>query len=174
MIVIGFKITESRPQDIPRDAWRHILRTAHRIVGEHWHHDILPDHFTAKARYRYRHKLRTRKYQREKERAGTSGRPYRKGMGAVVMGGQVDNVLTGYMMDQLKSAKAIRAFPTRVTVRMFGPRYITMRPYQSNQPDKAKEIVTTTEEQKKTLARLFEQSIVDQLNAYRAPRTTNI
>lgn len=173
MILIRMK--ETRPIDIGRDPWRIIMRRAHQAMGEHWHANILPDHFTPQAKYRYRHKLRSKKYRNEKRRAAQQGRPFRKGQQPVIMGGEVDNVLTGYMKQQLEQSKTIRAFPSRVTVRMFGPRYITMNNKDSsNQPDKRREITETTIEQKKELAKVLKDSVVDQLNAYRASRTRTI
>lgn len=161
MILIRMK--ETRPADIGRDPWRIIMRRAHQLMGEHWHQQFLPDHFTPQAKFRYRHQLRTRGYLKRKP-----------SLPDVIMGGQVDNVVTGYMMEQLKSSKAIRAYPSRVTIKMHGPRYVTMRSWKIRQPNKAKEIATVTADQKKTLAGVLKQSVIDQIAAYRAPRTTTI
>lgn len=174
MILIKTTVYEKRPLDVVRDAWRDICRNAHQAMGEHWHQNILPDHFTEKARYRYRHKLRSFRYRLRKERLAAAGKPYAKGGAPILMGGKVDNVLTGYMQKQLESSKTIQAFPSRVTIKMFGPRYITMRAYKKDGPDKGKEITTVTNDQRKELAKVFQTSIDDQLASYRQQRRTEI
>lgn len=168
------KLVEQRPIDIGRDPWRIIMRAAHQKMGEHWHHEMLPDHFTPTARSRYRHQLRTSRYRKEKADKAARGIPFRKNQPPILMGGQIDNVLTGYMKQQLEQQRTIRAFPSRVTIRMFGPRYITMTPYKSRQPNKSKEITMVTADQKKVLAGVLKDAIVEGIENYRKPTTTNL
>lgn len=197
MAFLRVKITESRPRDIPRDVWRHILRRAHQEVGDVWHKEILPEHFKPGARAKYRHRLRRLRYDRRKSQR--IGRAWAPSNPVVVEGPQpTDNILSGAMQRELKRQRTVRAFPTRVTVTMFGPRYMTMRAftgdaaravqegwtygrgrefskrYSGNQPDKRKEITTVTIAERRRLAAVLEKSVADQLAAYRAPKTTEI
>ena len=180
MILIRTKIYEERPLDVARDAWRNIMREAHADQGEHWHRTMLPDHFNERAKFRYHHQARTKGYKQSKKRAAQRGGDKR---GPVLMGGVVDNVRSGVLMRALTNVASIRAFPTRVTVTMYGPRYISMKPNRfnggrngkgSNQPDKAKEILTTTLDQQQELAKVLDDSVTRRLNQYRAPRTITI
>jgi hypothetical protein len=192
--VLTANLRQDRPPDVARDAWRDISRAGLQAVAEHWHVHILPDHFTEQARYRYRHQLRGIKYGRRKAHLAAAGRPFEQG-GAPVIGPQpTDNVLTGYMQQQLQSSKAITAYPTRVTLKMYGPRYMTMRVFRGDvkeairrgwtygkgkkfhsgsgrdQPDKVREITTITADQMGELVGVLEQRTTELLAAYRAPR----
>jgi hypothetical protein len=192
------KLVSSRPLDIPRDVWRAILRKGHQDVGDAWHTKILPEHFTARARAKYRHRLRRLRYDKRKREIAASGRPWsRQNPNPVILAGAVDNVLTGFMMKQLQQSKTVRAFPSRVTITMYGPTYISANTFtgnakqamqegwtygkgkkfsakSGNQPDKRREITTVTQEEKRMLAGVLEQSVSEQLAAYRAPTTINI
>jgi hypothetical protein len=169
-----------------------------QALADHWHSQMLDDHFRPEATAKYRHQLRGKKYRKRKQWLAQQGRPWVKGGKPIVMGGMVDNVLTGYMRDQLKNNSAILAYPTRVTLKMYGPRYMTMRTFRgdarkairegwtygkgqkfssrsgANQPDKVKEITTITAGQMKELAEVAEREVQRQLRQARAPRTTTI
>jgi len=132
------KIT--RPPGVSARRHREWMRAAFFAQGNHWQQQILPSRFVAGTSYP--RKKRTEKYLRQKLNAARRGK--------AILGGLVDNVYTGFLRDKLTAPASIRAFPTRVTVRMVGPRYIGMRVYQSNQPDKAKELLwVSAAEQKK-------------------------
>jgi len=198
MAFLNVKILQTRPLDIPRDVWRNILRRGHQKVGQVWHEEILPEHFTERAKFKYRHQQRRPGYRKRKMAAAAAGRGIsRQNNTPVILGGQVDNVATGYMMGELKRQRTVRAFPTRVTITMFGPRYMSMRTFtgdakraiaegwtygkgkkfsrwSGNQPDKRKEITTTTIEERKRLSQVLVDSVTEDLAAYRAPTTTTI
>lgn len=198
MYVLSAKLTETRPADVARDAWRNISRNAMQALADHWHENMLDDHFKPQATAKYRHQLRGRSYRKRKAWLASQGRPWAKGGKPIIMGGVVDNVLTGYMREQLKQNAAIMAYPTRATLKMYGPRYMTMRVFRgdarrairegwtygrgqkfssrsgANQPDKVKEITTITSSQMRELAAVAETAVQRQLRSYRAPRTTTI
>lgn len=170
MIRIRSKIIETRPPEVSIRNWRRITRDAHAEMGALWHREMLPKHFQQNARAIYKHKVRSKKWTSRKRALARRGR---LGNGrAVQKGGLVDNVFTGLLEDSLKSSATIRAFPSRVTIRMNGPRYISMRPFHSNQPDKAAEITTTTKAEAIQLAKVLNQSTTNALKALRAPKTT--
>lgn len=168
MFRIKTKIMETRPFDVARDAWRVMQRTAMTAVGEHWFKEMLPGHFTAQAKFKYQHRPRSRKYIETKKRLATRGK--------ALMGGLVDNVLTGAMKRALESTAVIRGFPTRCTVYLSGPAHLRIR-YKpgTNQPNKPAEILYTTPQEAKVLKAVLRKSMVSQLRTRRSARkTTNV
>ena len=140
-------------------AWTRAMKAAHEHLGAYWHKFMLPRHFRTDAREKYNHEPRTFAYLRRKEGLG-----YRKS-GKVKYAGKIDNVYSGLMEETLKGQGTVRAFPSRVTINMQGPRYITMRPHESNQPDKAAEILRCTSEEDLEMARVFDAELQKQLTA---------
>lgn len=134
---------------------------AHSKMGEYWHSELLPKHFHRDAKTKYGHKPRSTKYLARKKGLAASQRQLKQG-GTVQRGGEVDNVFTGFMERMLKGVGVVRAYPTRVSVNMTGPRYVTMRVFQSNQPDKFKEISTTTEQERVMLAEVVDKVLEQQ------------
>lgn len=141
-----------------RRAYTRAMTKAHEEVGKEWHTNMLPQHFTKEAAGKYKHKKRGTKYLKWKRKKWESRRPLKNGK-YVKQGGEVDNVLSGDMKEMLMRVGVIRAFPTRTTVSMTGPRYVTMRNYKMNQPDKGQEIETTTREERERLADVADRSL---------------
>lgn len=190
MLYIASEIIEERPPDIAKRAWDEMGRKAMTAVADYWHEKILPRHFTSEARAKYRHQLRGFGYEKRKEAAGRAGKPLSQGQAPVMLGGRVDNVLTGAMMKMLQGRELIRAFPTRVNLTMSGPRYMTMRtfagdraeaarkgwtyghgakfnPLAGQQPDKVKEIGTMLRSEQQELAEVVDASVQKDLDNYR-------
>lgn len=126
-------------------------KAAMTVAATLWHRSMLKHHFTKSAKYTYKHKARTAKYQRRKIKLAERGK--------VEMGGQVDNVFSGTLMRNLQSYGSVRAFPSRVTLTMFGPRYVAAN-FKMNQPNKPKEITTTTPSEETRMARAIEREFV--------------
>lgn len=141
-------------------AWDRARTRAHADQGSHWHQHLLPKHFQPDAKTRYQHKPRTEKYIKRKKRLAKIGK--------VKYGGEVDNVATGFMERILTSSASIRAYPSRVTVGMPGPRYINMRPHKSNQPDKAAEIIRVTDAEAKELEKVLDDSLIRSIDKERS------
>lgn len=161
-----------QPPEMSARQWRKITKAALTEMGAKWHKEYLPRHFTRNAPAMYGHQKRSEGYLKRKRRAASKAGV--RHMGAVVRvkyGGMIDNVFSGEMERRVKALAAVRATPTRVTVKMTGPRYMTMRRFAGNrdravregwtygrgqrfrnkgrgsglQPDKAREITTLTE-----------------------------
>lgn len=126
---------------------RAALKEAMHTIGSEWHRRYLPLHFEPFSATKYRYKPRSPKWVAAKKRIA-------KARSDVKKGGAVPNVFTGLLEAAMEQRASVRAYPTRVTVTMQGPRYITMRPYKSNQPDKAREITTVIDSEKNTLSKL--------------------
>lgn len=156
----------SRPPDVSRRQWTDGMRAAWRELGTFWQREILPQHFTRAASARYRYQPRTGKYTKAKLLAGRGigwlhRRVARQG-DRVLYGGQVDNVLTGRMEAALKQPARVIAFPTRATVRMVGPRYMTFRPFTaagSRHPDKADELRRMTPDDIERCTKVFAAAV---------------
>lgn len=161
---VQITMIEERPPDVAKRAFREMTRAGHQAQGKLWHSKHLPDHFRPGAAERYRHKPRTQKYLEQKRKLANRRKVRR--------GGKMDNVFTGHLEQMMRTAAEVRAFPTRVSITMTGPRYITMRPYKSNQPDKAKELTTVTHAQERELARIMDRVVTEELKTYRSPRKT--
>jgi hypothetical protein len=101
-------------------------------------------------------------------------------VGKVLEGGIVDNVYTGTLRDLFLRTGVITATPTRVKIALKGPRYIGMIPDRSNQPNKAKEILTMLDDEIETLKDIVLDTIGDGLESrakeewFGPPRTMNV
>lgn len=184
MMKAFLKITNPylRPDGMGKRRWAKVTQTAHADMAEYWHKHILPRHFTPTARHSYRNKPRSKKYLDYKRKLASRGTP-QQGRGPVQMGGQIDNVFTGAMMRQLVQNNTIRAYPTRATLTMFCPRYVTMRTLDAatrargveqgwtygkgksisktagTQPDKAAEVTAMTADDLKKVTEACQRSI---------------
>jgi hypothetical protein len=133
---------------------------------------MLPKHFEPGAGMRYGYKIRQKVYRDRKDRAFSARRRMQKSGGHVVAGSDTPLVLTGYMKREVMHNVVVRGFPTRATVIMYGPQYLGTRFHKKNQPDKPKEITTVRSDEREILAKVLRQSLLDQINAYRAPKIT--
>lgn len=161
-------------KDFPSERqWNRAKQDAHDAIGKKWHGDMLEQHFYKSAASKYNHEARSAGYLTRKKKMAARGIKI-PGGGYVQRGGVVDNVYSGAMAKMLKGVGVIRSYPSRVTVTMQGPRYMTMRVMNNKaqaaakgwkygqgksfsqtagkQPDKIKEISTTTEAERKELA----------------------
>jgi|ERR1051326_609070 hypothetical protein len=157
-------MVEERPPEVFERAWKELTRAGFSEMGEHWHRVMLPRHFEAHARERYGYKPRTKRYAIRKNMAYAKGK--------AVAASNVDLVFTGLLRQSMQSVGTVRAFPTRATVSMTGPRYITMRPYQSDHPDLAAEVTKITEDEAQELSNLLNESVTRRLEALREPAVT--
>ena len=78
------------------------------------------------------------------------------------------------MEKALKSSATIKAFPTRATVRMVGPKYALMRPWKSGQPNKGQELTATTQDERDKMAALLASTMEKLLKNFRAKRTIEV
>lgn len=173
MFRIKTQIMETRPFDILRDDWRQMQRNGMRAVGEYWHDKMLPNHFTTQAKNIYDHEPRSNKWKAIKQNLARRGK--------AIMGGMVDNVLTGAMMNAVKSRAVIRGFPTRCTVYMSGPGYMKSTGFSrkklrkvTRQPNKIREMLTTTPREAEELKRVLNRVMREQLANKRRRRTTKV
>jgi hypothetical protein len=164
MYVLHCTTIETRPPEVKLREWNNIMKEANAAQGELWHDEMLPDHFTPDAKNRYHHQPRDPRYIKRKIRMSEHG--------IVKEHGLVDNVFYGHMRKMLREGAIVRPYPTRVTIRMIGPRYVTMRPYKSNQPNKAAELTTVTPDEEQRLADKVGHVVHMRLSEIHEPKKT--
>ena len=169
MIPIRIRMVEDRPPEVAKRRWREIHRAAYLDMGEYWHANFLPRHFEPDAAREYGYKRRSSAYKKRKRNAA------RRNPAKYKKGGDVDLVYTGELEELLESFVTVRAFPTRTTVTMRGPRYVTLRPNVSKgspQPDKHAELTAVTRGEVRELVAILDRGVTRGLNELREPRVT--
>lgn len=150
--------------DLSRRELHRVARAAHRSVGVKWAVDILPEHFGQGAGSRYGYTPRTHAWNRRKQQAKRFGKSE---------GGYGDDlVFTGELRRQvLQSARFnIDDYPSRVTIRMTGPKYFTLRARSKHTIRIAQEILRYSLRDLRVLGDTFESAFNRELRSVRADR----
>lgn len=153
-----------QPPEVSARKTKEWQRHAFGVIGEYWFQHYLPDHFATYAAAKYGYQARTRRYLQRKAALAKAG--------VAKEGGLVDLILTGDMRDVMIRASQIRAFPTRATVVMQAPLYMTFRP-RGNQPDKQAEVLSVIDSQRRKFDALWGGDYESQLAQFKAPRRTS-
>lgn len=132
--------------------WRAITKAATYSVGLKWHDDYLPLHWQPFSKNKYGHKRRSGKWLTRKRKAVAAGK-------VPAEAAEIDNIFSGYLKDQLDHF-AIRAYPTRVTLKATAPQYAPQRPRDSSQPHKIGEIFKVLASENKKLSEQYLATIV--------------
>lgn len=136
-------------------ATRRAMTHAHGAIGKYWQQRILPKHFTAAARHTYHHKPR---------KPGTVARKRRRGR-------YIDNVDSGLAQSIALSSHPVRAFPTRATVRIPGPKYFTMRRKNPNAVHPVSEILTVIDPEREAMTKIGGEKFEAELKREKARKT---
>jgi len=132
-----------------------------REMGERWHQLYLPRHFEEGAAERYDYQPRAARYKAMKSRRGLPPLVYR-----------------GTLKQLTKSSHVIRAYPTRFSVQMWGPRYATMRPRPperggtNTRPAIGAEVVKSHPDEEREMAAWASRRFVQLLDAERGSSST--
>ena len=137
---------ETLAKRVPR-----LMKFALERTAMHWHSDMLPKHFERKAQRKYRYQARRRGYQTRK-------RTFAKRDKNIQKQGRAPLVYSGLTEGLAESRKVIRAFPTRVRMRMPSPKWVTPRPKDPAKPNLHDEIVRVMPGENNTLARVFRKN----------------
>lgn len=146
--------------EIPARQLREMSRASHREAGEHWQRSMLPKHFQSGAAKRYGYKRRSPKYVKSK--------PNRPG---VKKGGRVPLVLTGLTELLMRRRQIVKAFPTRATLDIPGPRYVAMRRKDPRLPNLGEEITAVDQRDETELTALYDRRLTDLMNNYSGRRS---
>ena len=166
MLAIRIKMTWDPPV-LSRRKLTAALKVAFETAGSYWKEQYLPRHFDQR-QGRYQYRRRTQKYLTSKAKKAklAAVQP------PVVKGGALLLVNTGLTERSMEAHHPVRAYPTRVTIKMPGPRYVGMRPYKSNHPNLGAEITKVTADENRTLLALFERTLQKEIDAYREKRVS--
>ena len=174
LFILNFDIKQSKPFDVGARRWGGWSKQAFELIGRRWHREILPDAFRPDAKTKHRHKKRTEKYRKGKQRAAQRGGANRNRIFTpILMGGVVDNVYSGDMMQAVLRTKIIKAFPTRLTVTSVGPKYLSTN-FIINQPNKKKELTHLTRDQKRSFITDYKRFMRKQWKKFRHVRKKRI
>lgn len=157
-MVIPVTIIETERGELSQRALDRCLRAAYLAMAEEWVAKYLKLHFKSGNASRYGYKPRSAKWLKRKAFFGR--------IGLSLYGGQVPLVDRGRMRDMILGGYTIRAYPTRATVKLPGPRYLQARPNpigpRRNRPDMAAEILRVLPDELKQLE-TYAGSRMDQL-----------
>ena len=147
-----------------------IWREAHYAAGRYWWDHYLQDHFREGADAKYGYQPRTLGYLKAKRNAARKGK--------AVSGGRVSLVFRGLTRDAVKSWAYIQAYPSRCSVRMHGPRYVSMNPKVGKNsrmlPNMGREIVTVTDDQRVKMAEVMLDSFRASFRRLNLPETITV
>jgi hypothetical protein len=192
MLAVLSRLKQTRPFGIVRDRWREIMRRAYEAVGRYWLEKFLPRHFQPGAASRYHYAFRSeayllRKFGTSHSGLNAAGLPRKEHFSMLrQMDDQQPLVLTGYMRDQVMKNNTVRGFPTRATVRLFGPQYMGAKlsssyagkadsdqsKYLAVQPNKIKEMTTVLQSEAKELSGVLAANVAAGIRAVRGERIT--
>lgn len=130
--------------DVSKRGLNRALTDAHRAVGQTWEREFLKLHFRHGNASRYGMAQRSLDYVKKKKRLA--------GLGIVEDGGFTNLVFKGVMKRRLLGQPNVtRAFPTRASVKMFGPDYLHINPKNPHMPNMAAEILKVIPEERAVL-----------------------
>lgn len=125
-----------------------LMRFAFERTAMYWHSQMLPRHFEPKAKRKYNYQPRKRKYQNRKKEFAKSDRTIQKqGRAPIVYSGLTEALAEG--------KGVIRAYPTRVRLRMPSTRWVTPRPKDPAKPNLHDEILRVMPGENRALTRVF-------------------
>ena len=153
MIVYSFQIRRRPPAEgVSGRGMDRAAKQLNEELGEMWYEKFLPRHFKEGAAEKYGYAPRDPKYQAMKARRGLPPLVFR-------------DVLRGLV----QSSHVVRAYPTRFSVQMWGPRYATMRPRPperggtNTRPALGAEIVTVSADEEQEMAAFASKRFVELL-----------
>ncbi len=119
MITVGFTIdtTGILAEANSKRAVNKVMKEIHAEIGELWHGEMLPEHFTPGAADRYRYSPRSQGTKAIKERQHRQG---------YARAPNIDLVKSGKTRELTKTG-IVRAWPRRGEVRFFVPHYVKKR-----------------------------------------------
>lgn len=161
-LIHHIKILETRPIGVTVRRWRDIRHGAMRLMGNHWHRNMLPEHFAANAQNVYHFQRRTRAYTERKIAAAVRGRD---GFRTVDRRAGTDFLtFTGTLRTNVTQSATIRTFESRFKLIMPGTPYTPDRPRRPGQPPIAQEVTKLLQREKEELAKLAKAYATDRLN----------
>lgn len=166
------RIIETRPADVTIRKWRTVRHEVMRVMGMHWHQNMLPLHFEPNAANVYRFEPRSQNYLEAKLKAAERGTLGRRRVDPKAATDAL--TLSGTLRTNVTQVATIRTFEQRFKLIMPGTSYTPARPRSPRQPPIADEVTRLLEREKQELSKVGRKSAIAQLNALRSPQTTTI
>jgi len=164
VLVYSFQVRRRPPADgVSARGMDRAARQLNQELGEMWHEKYLGRHFEEGAEQKYGYQPRASKYQAYKARRGLP-----------------PLVLSGTLRDLMLGHHVTRAYPSRFVVRMWGPRYATMRPRPPDRggtnlrPALGPEIVRVAPDEEREMARFASKRFAELLEAETGTSTETI
>jgi hypothetical protein len=143
-------------------------------VGTYYEEEIKLTKFEPTAASTYGYAARSPKYLKRKQ-GGWARDPITGGRYRIPEGGTRDLVHSGRTRAAARMRNLVRAYPTRVTVRLAGlPKYISMRPYKSNHPAMGEEMTSATPSQVYRMELLYQGAAEEELLRSRKLKITRM
>jgi hypothetical protein len=156
------RILETRPIGTTIRRWREIRHGTMRVMGTHWHQEMLPDHFKPNAQNVYHFQRRSKAHIERKAKGAVRGRDGNRRVDP--RAGTDFLTFTGRLREQVLQVATIRTFETRFKLTMPGTPYTPSRPRNPNQPPIAQEVTKILEREKAELAKLGKAYATAELN----------
>jgi len=159
------QFTEQPPWESTKEEHAKVMTEVNQAAGTMWAEQMLPGHFTPAAAAMYGYRNRRTDTLKRKLRDASRGQ--------AILGGTVPNVWSGLMMRAVLASQTIVARPNRVTIKLFGPRYLYQFDKRKGQPDKAREITTVASAEVTRLEGEMERVYVEVFQRNQASKTTS-
>jgi hypothetical protein len=131
------RATITHDGELSARAHNRVMKGVMGDVGEHWNKHIKGRHFRSGAATKYGYQPRTSAWVKRKSRSPIAASDARLPL-----------IFTGTLKRQVLRSKTIKAFPTRATVELQVPSYVTSRPNPTgrgrNRPNMGNEITAVT------------------------------
>jgi hypothetical protein len=150
-VLIRVQMTTDGGAEVSARAHSRAMKSTMEAVGKHWKRHMLGRHFRSGAATKYGYQPRTNAWQRRKLRSSIRASD-----------AHLPLIFTGTLKRMVLRSNIIRAYPTRATVELPGPRYLTARPNPTgrgrSRPWMAAEITAITPDEIRELDRVAEEA----------------
>lgn len=148
--MINVEVTKS-DLGITAKEWRATMREIFMVGARYWQQNILPRHFKSDAYAKYNYDIRDDIYEMRKRKK---------------MGHNLPLVYTGTMRDMLLGAADVSAVGDKTAVvKLHGPRYLPLRRFRLNEPDKARELTVILNAEEKEIAAVMDEAMTEKTGA---------
>ena len=158
MIAIGFDVEITG--EVSGRALRRMRREAMKRTGAYWQQKMLPKHFQVGAKATYGMQTRGRKYQARKRKHAKKG-------------GRAPLVFSGNMEALLKRKQIVKAFPTKATISIPGPSYMSMRP-KGSRPNLGAEATAVNKRDEDLLTKIHDTELQKLLDNHKPKRRRKV
>jgi len=156
-------IEDAHP-DLVRRELHEVTRMAHYAMGQVWATQLLPEHFQPSATQAFGYQPRTAKHNKHKRALAAIGQAEDGGTSPLVVSGRLRRAL-------LRARHMIRAYPTRVTIDLVGPKYWKYRRWPGS-PDMVREVLAMSPRHEQIVGQAGDRGFEAALRMVRSSRRT--